>query len=209
MELGDVMGDKANIPEREENSLRHEAESVDAAGSARRRVLKAGAGLAPVVVLTLASRPVLAGQCKSPSAWGSAQLAATSQAASGNQIRSWTVSNWKNNTTSDGLSQPWAKLGVTEAWTVGDVAAKGIVVPGGATSGTKMVDFLGDGGMPFPKLIVVAQLNTLLLPEIQNCVSLATLKTMASGTYSPPHLSVAWTSSEIVTYLIENGITNL
>ena len=41
--------------------------------ASRRRLLKTGVSVAPIV-LTLASRPVLAWHCKSTSAWGSEQL---------------------------------------------------------------------------------------------------------------------------------------
>ena len=90
--------------------------------SVRRRFLKGGASLAPVV-LTLASRPVLAWHCKSPSAWGSEIInpntSLKNNAGHASYIdETWTISNWKNNTprTGNGLEddgvagKPWNEL---------------------------------------------------------------------------------------------------
>lgn len=90
--------------------------------SVRRRFLKGGASLAPVV-LTLASRPVLAWHCKSPSAWGSEIInpntSLKNNAGHASYIdETWTISNWRDNTprTGNGLEddgvagKPWSEL---------------------------------------------------------------------------------------------------
>ena len=90
--------------------------------SARRRLLKRGIGVAPVV-LTLASRPVLAWHCKSPSAWGSEIInpntSLKNNAGHSSYIdETWYISNWKTNTprTGSGLDddgvtgKPWNEL---------------------------------------------------------------------------------------------------
>lgn len=215
------MSDKANTPEQESNLAPHVPESVDTAtGSARRRMLKKGVGLAPIV-LTLASRPVLAWHCKSPSAWGSEQLdSATSLATNAGHEsytdETWTIDNWKNNTSRAGLGKPWSKLGFGDNekdkdknWRKAKVAViqtKGLVLPPGVDGNTKMVDFLGNAGTLFQKTVVVAQLNVYLLSSARQCVSLDTVKTMASGTYSPSHVSVIWNQTDIVRYLQNNWI---
>ena len=216
------MSDKANTPEQESNLAPHVPESVDTAtGSARRRMLKKGVGLAPIV-LTLASRPVLAWHCKSPSAWGSEQLDPTTSlmtnAGHDSYVdETWTIDNWKNNTSRAGLGKPWAKLGFSDNekdkdkyWKkakVSVIQAKGLALPPGVKADSKMVDFLSREGSLFQKTVVIAQLNAYLLPSVRRCVSLEVLKTMASGSYSPPHLaSVVWSQSDIVQYLQNNWI---
>lgn len=180
---------------------------------ARRRLLKGGASLAPIV-LTLASRPVLAWHCKSPSAWGSEQLnpttsLATNQGHASYADETWTIYNWKTNTSRASLGTPWSRLGYNSTnWKqvkLLNLQSLGLTMPPGVDINKKVVDFLGTG-TEFQKTIVVAQLNCYLLSSVRNCVSLTELKKMASGSYSPPHLDVTWNQNDIIVYLQSNWI---
>jgi len=208
------MSDKPNSQRHENLSVENEAEPLNApVAPARRRLLKNGASLAPIV-LTLASRPVLAWHCKSPSAWGSEQLdpttsLRTNQGHSSYADETWTISNWKNNTSRAGLQLPWTRLGVTgDNWRnfkVSQLPSKGVRIPPGVDTSRKVVDFLGTG-TEFQKSIVVAQLNCILLSSVRNCVTLVELNKMASGSYSPPHVDTVWNQTDIVQYLQSNWI---
>ena len=61
--------------------------------SARRRMLKRGIAVSPVV-LTLVSRPVLAWHCKSPSAWGSEDMNPTTSLRTNEGHNSWLDETW-------------------------------------------------------------------------------------------------------------------
>lgn len=208
------MSDKPNNRRQEDLSLENVTEPAKAPVTpARRRLLKSGIGLAPIV-LTLASRPVLAWHCKSPSAWGSEQLdpatsLRTNQGHNSYADETWTISNWKNNTSRAGLPLPWRTLGYSNGnW--GNVKlmhlqSRGVVIPSGVDTSKKVVNFLGSG-TEFQKTVVVAQLNALLLSSVQNCITLAELNKMASGMYSPPHVDVIWYKQDIVKYLQTNWI---
>jgi len=197
--------------------------------SARRRLLKRGISIAPVV-LTLASRPVLAWHCKSPSAWGSEQLNPNTslKANAGHKSwadETWSISNWMNNTAYNGFGKPWEKLyakfpGIKSnagnsfdfrKVTVGKLSATGIGIPGGLNTDATVVSVLSSGG-EFQKYIIVAQLNFLLLAplaspnDLDMCISSIELKKMASGSYTPPNLTVVWNSTDIKNYLYENWI---
>ena len=84
--------------------------------TSRRRLIKLG-GVAAPVALTLTSRPVMAAwHCNTTSAWGSAQInpnQSTTARNANNQLvdETWTIANWKDNTTRAGLGMPWTSLG--------------------------------------------------------------------------------------------------
>lgn len=195
--------------------------------SARRRLLKKGIGVAPIV-LTLASRPVLAWHCKTPSAWGSEQLDAntslrTNEGHNSWADETWTIQNWKGNS-SRGFGQPWTtlsnsfpkikpnsgtfdykKVTVEKLFQAG---IPGLKQPGAWGGEAKVVSLLGD---TFETYIFVAQLNFLLLSpkswnKLENCLSAADLQEMASGFYSHPNLGTPWGPTEIKNYLYENWI---
>ena len=100
----------------------HPSASANSKASSRRRLLRRGVAVAPIA-LTLASRPVLAWHCKSPSAWGS-EIINPNTSLKGNDghatyvDETWTINNWKTNTprTGSGLEddgvtgQPWSEL---------------------------------------------------------------------------------------------------
>lgn len=200
---------------------------------ARRRIFRQGAS---VVAVTLASRPVLAWHCQSPSAWGSEQLNPnTSLRFNDGHLKfadeGWYITDWANNTNSNpkvsGL--PWAKLleknsalfdastktnGVFDYTKVSVgklVSVFGITVPTGVSGTTTAVRVL-KSGTSFQKAILAAQLNFVVLwalksPfDIENCVSLPQLKLMASGSYTPMNGARAWGQEEITSYLINNWI---
>jgi len=208
------MSNKPNNQQQEKISAENVAEpAIVPVATARRRLLKSGVSLAPIV-LTLASRPVLAWHCKSPSAWGSEQLdpttsLKTNQGHASYVDETWTVTNWKNNTTRAGLQLPWSKLGYYNGtWRqvkVSQLVSRGVAIPAGVDTNMKVIDFLGSG-TEFQKAIVVAQLNCILLSSVRNCITLAELNKMASGTYSPPHVDTIWNPTDIVKYLQSNWI---
>lgn len=199
--------EKKNFPEEVE------AAAVDQKTQSRRRLLKQGTRIAPVL-LTLASRPVLALHCKSPSAWGSEQLnPATSLAANQGHAayadETWTINNWRTNTARAGLGQPWQRLGLGNNWSQVKLKKleekKGVVIPAGVDKHMTVVSFLA-AGSGFHQTVVVAQLNSMLLSPLGNCITLPEIKQMARGTFSPPNVSVVWGPSEIVDYLRNNWI---
>lgn len=208
------MSDKPNNQQQEKISVENVAEpAITPVAPARRRLLKSGVGLAPIV-LTLASRPVLAWHCKSPSAWGSEQLdpttsLKTNQGHASYADETWTVTNWKTNTSRANLGRPWKKLGYYNGtWQqvkLSQLQSRGVTIPTGVDTNTKVIDFLGSG-TEFQKAIVVAQLNCILLSSVRNCITLGELNKMASGMYSPPHVDVTWYSTDILQYLQSNWI---
>ena len=202
----------------------------------RRRLIKLGAATVPVV-LTLASRPVLAWHCKSPSAWGSEQInpntsLATNAGHNSYADETWTITNWRDNTARSAVGTttvPWRKL--YQAYpclrndtcnasaaaipysnvTVARLFAKvPIARPAGLTDTTTIKTVL-TSGTDFQKYIICAQLNYLLLQSLNDmdlCITFEELKKMATGVYSPPNMpTVTWTATDIVSYLRNNWFT--
>lgn len=199
----------------------------------RRRLFRQGAS---VVAVTLASRPVLAWHCQSPSAWGSEQInPKTSQKANdGHKTypdETWTISNWVDNTSRNNFGNPWKKLKesypslydastktngkfdytkVTVAKLFSSVPGMGR--PGGLSDNAKVKEVLSIGS-DLQKYTIVAQLNFILLAplgapnDLDKCVTLKDLSEMASGSYSPLDDSkVIWGPLEIKRYLYNNYI---
>lgn len=200
----------------------------------RRRLIKIGASSIPVV-MTLASKPVLAWHCKSPSAWGSEQLNPnTSLSHNEYQDETWTITNWKGNTARSAVGtsmKPWDKLKsvypsiydsstktnnafdytkvkVSKLFSVVSTLGR----PSGLSDSTTIKTVL-TSGTTFQKNIICAQLNYLLLSplslnQMESCIDFSELKKMAAGSYSPPTLpGVTWNSTQIVTYLQNNYFT--
>lgn len=137
-----------------------------AAGSAlasarRRKLLKLGSGVVPVA-LTLSSRPVMATNCVTASAWGSTLgLAGTSQYARAQAkavtlTGTYSISAWQGFTL-DSSNPPkqlpncagWAASGLNLAagaarrnYTVGSLVGGGGTIPTGLSSTTKVWDVL-------------------------------------------------------------------
>jgi hypothetical protein len=197
--------------------------------TSRRRLIKLG-GVAAPVALTLTSRPVMAWHCNTTSAWGSAQInpnQSTTARNLHNQLvdETWTIANWKDNTTRAGLGMSWASLGnafgvaiqttnasganyyknLTAAWLF---AAVGL--PTGLAGTDKLWDKICDGSQ-WQKYMIVARMNTLLIANVKSCLTSSThvdqLKLMATGTYSPSNLGgMVWNQAMIMQYLEHNWI---
>lgn len=112
------MSDSNQQPEKEAVPAESSAKPERLVASpSRRRLIRAGAAAVPVVA-TLASRPALAWDCQSPSAWGSEQLnpnTSLKNNAGHNKYRdeTWTISNWQGNNARPitGVSdKPWNYL---------------------------------------------------------------------------------------------------
>lgn len=192
-----------------------------AVAETRRRLLKAGVP----IVLTLASRPVLAWHCKSPSAWGSEQINPHTSLKPGHDAgalpdESWTINNWINNTSRAGLGQPWNVLGLDtthpnnanyyKKYKVSTLFA-GLNIPIGL-NGTEFVwDYISHHAASFQTYMIVARLNYKLIVDIRKCLTSYggsdELNRMATGSYSPPNIpNVLWNQSDIMSYLQNNWI---
>lgn len=157
----------------------------------RRRLIKIGATSIPVV-MTLASKPVLAWHCKSPSAWGSEQLNPNTSLINNPghneyQDETWTITNWKSNTARSAVGtsmRPWDKLKsvypsiydsstktnnafdytkVTVSKLFSVVSTLGR--PSGLSNSTTIKTVL-TSGTSFQKYVICAQLNHLLLSPL-------------------------------------------
>jgi hypothetical protein len=197
--------------------------------ASRRRLLKLS-GVAAPVALTLTSRPVMAWHCNTTSAWGSAQInpnQSTSARNTNNQLgnETWTIANWKDNTTRVGLGMPWTSLGnafgvaihtsnpssanyyknLTAAWLFASVG-----LPSGLVGTDKLWDKICNGSQ-WQKYMIVARMNTILIANVKSCLTSSNhadqLKLMATGTYSPSNLGgVVWDQAMIMQYLEQNWI---
>ncbi|SBT10605.1 conserved hypothetical protein [Candidatus Propionivibrio aalborgensis] len=202
--------------------------------SARRRMLKRGIAVSPVV-LTLVSRPVLAWHCKSPSAWGSEDMNPTTSLRTNEGHNSWldetwTIGNWANNTTRAKYNKPWNVL-KEQCSALNDTSTQdsdgnfdytkvtlnkffkctALTIPAGLIVNNRPIYklFAGDYGNQFRRAIVVAQLNFYLLngqTQIGQCLGQIDLSQMASGSFTPQSGGNPWGSEKIVRYLEANYI---
>lgn len=197
----------------------------------RRMLLRAGAGVVPVT-LTLVSRPVRAWHCNTSSAWGSAQVSPNASTTARNAVtdledESWTITNWKANSTRAGLPYPW-----TKAQTIGPTfptpadAQKGLRIshlfptaPTGLVATDKIYRLLNDqtnSGGPrtvtdFQKFMIVAKLNATFIPNVAACLQsngVDQLAGMIDGSYQPTNIQTtgAWSQATIMQYLTDNYI---
>ncbi len=200
-------------------------ESAPGVTFSRRRLIKIGVATVPVV-LTLASRPVLAWHCKSPSAWGSEQINPNTSLATnaGHQSyvdETWTIKNWVNNTSRAGLGRPWARFdSVFNSSTnttyrnqtvnyLKSTKSVPLALPTGVTLDQKVYKGLkGDlGWSTFAKYMITAQLNRHLLAAgtwDPQCVTEQELTDMVNGVY--PNATTPWSQDKIVSYLNNNWI---
>ncbi len=197
--------------------------------TSRRRLIKLGGAAAPLA-LTLTSRPVMASYCNTTSAWGSAQInpnQSTTARNVNNQLvnDTWTIANWKDNTTRAGLALPWASLAqafgrpiqtanpnganyykdLTAAWLFASVG-----LPAGLAANDKLWDKIANGSQ-WQQYMIVARMNTILIPNVKSCLASSTqvdqLKLMATGSYEPSNLGgVVWNQAMIMQYLEQNWI---
>ncbi|MEW5786981.1 MAG: hypothetical protein AB1899_03905 [Pseudomonadota bacterium] len=229
------MTDKDSHPK--QNALASDATGQDQnVALGRRRMIKIGATAVPVI-MTLASKPVLAWHCKSPSAWGSEQINPNTSLINNPGHASyadetWTITNWRDNTKRSAVGytdKPWSKLYSAypclkntscnlsqsgTSWDMITVSKLFSVVPIARPSGlsdTATVKTVLTSGTNFQKYIICSQLNYLLLAsknEMDNCISMDELKKMATGLYTPPGLGgVTWVEADIVSYLNNNWFT--
>ena len=111
------MSDSNQQPENEQAAAVSTAKPAGSvASSSRRRLLKFGSAAVPVAA-TLASKPALAWDCMSPSAWGSEQINPNTSLKGDTKAHpkftdeTWTCVQWAGNTTRNGVSgAPWTKL---------------------------------------------------------------------------------------------------
>lgn len=198
----------------------------------RRRLFKQGAA---VVAATLASRPVLAWHCNTPSAWGSLQQPggnvgsmATKHAAEQLADETWTIANWKvTNSTRAGLAYPWVALGTDISNTSATNYYKkykistlfsGLTIPPGLNPDDSVWKRLvGTTTTPqaslFNQFMIVARLNYKLITNVRLCLTSDSitqlgdqLNLMVSGTYTPPGFSMPWDQAKIMDYLSNNYI---
>ncbi|NTV70766.1 MAG: hypothetical protein HGA71_11515 [Azonexaceae bacterium] len=164
-------------------------------GSARRKLIKAG--LAPVV-LTLASRPVLAWHCKSPSAYGSANLSNHTHAEWRDE-NTKTISYWQSNS--------WPSQYPKNTTTMNTIFGTG--------SSTLAKDRLSSGGQ-LEKYLIAAALNIqqqansgTLYTDGNKCLLLQDIREMyavvGGGVYHPS-AGIDWDATKIIKYLQENYI---
>lgn len=189
----------------------------------RRRLVKLGAGVAPVA-LTLTSRPVRAWHCNTASAWGSAQISSNASTAARNTTNqladeSWTISNWRYNTTRAGLPYPWVRLGTQSStgactnnsknYSIADLFGASGPFPKSLTGTDKVWDKICNG-TEFQKYMIVAKLNSKFIANIKECLEsndVDQLKGMLGGTFRPANTgSVIWYEPEIIAYLYNNWI---
>lgn len=210
------MNDKENLAATNDTSVEPQIQpSEERVAHSRRRLFRQGAS---VVAVTLASRPVLAWHCKSPSAWGSEQInpntsLSTNAGHNSYTDETWTISNWVSNTARNNFGQPWVKLKQRFPLLV-DSSTKNkksvfdytkvtvkkffetvtdVRRPTGLNDAAMVKDILAMGS-DLQKYTIVAQLNYILLAPLSSpnnldkCVTLLDLQQMASGSYSPPNM---------------------
>ncbi len=210
-------------------------DSIAEKSPTRRRLIRLGTAAIPVVA-TLASQPALAWHCNSASAWGSAKAGTTQSQTARNTSKqiadeTWTITNWKNNTTRLSGSTPWTVLkskysGISASWATVTVAQlyanvsalRPIVGLDTSSMNTTLVkELLQANTTHFKSHVLVAQLNYLLLGSSGwgVCVNPAnegpttipqTLAQMSVATYAYPSTSAAWAKSDVVKYLESNYI---
>lgn len=180
----------------------HEDRVVEKEG--RRRLLKLGTAVAPVV-LTLSSRSVLACHCKSPSAGGSLTFASH---------RPRNDPNWDDPLGFD-INGVKTFAGWRNYW-----QAHNGQLPGGVNKNTQLQNIPGleaafagdttkikDLQTGFKQDIVTAWLNLQYNAVARsNCLTLTQLGQMATGSYVDPVNNVSWGQAQIRDYLRTNWL---
>ena len=194
------------------------AAASDAPSPSRRRLIKLGAVAVPVVA-TLASRPALAWNCQSTSAWGSTMVGTSLQHTQTTSFETWYISDWRDNVirSSAGTQRPWyyVKQRLNTTLSSSDITCamlQGIGIHCAGASGTTKVRTLLAGNDSHQKATIVAQLNLMFTQTgsyrdtMGSCLSTSTaLNEMARDVYYQPSTR-RWSKDEIVTYLSNNWI---
>ena len=185
------MNDKENLAATNDASVEPQIQpSEERVAHSRRRLFRQGAS---VVAVTLASRPVLAWHCRSPSAWGSEQINPNTSLKTNDghttlyPDETWTISNWVSNTARNNFGQPWVKLkqkfpslidpstknnrGVFDYTKVSVKKLFDTVTGLGRPTGlsdTATVKYILSNGTDLQKYTIVAQLNYVLLAPLSS-----------------------------------------
>lgn len=188
------------------------------ASARRRRFIKMGAGAVPVA-LTLASRPVMATNCMSASAWGSNMgVTTTSQYAHARKVLisgTYTLTTWK--TAGCG---GWTSTAITanskryDTYTVTDLCGTNIPKGTKAIAGNSVVStILKDSSYSeFQRAMLVAWLNYKVSSSVQSCVvdstrpsvnQLAVVGAIPTIGGTGPD-GKFWTQAKVVDYLTAN-----
>ncbi len=187
----------------------------------RRGFIKLGAGALPAS-LTLASQPVMAWHCNSPSAAASASISAnasvqtrTGQAAIADEC--WAINDWKNNSSRSGIGQPWTRLqqvtGLSKSSCTVNQVFSGITKPAGLTNqGTSnaynVLRSLSNSS--FEAVVMTARLNYLSVDSVRQCLGGTVsdeLAKMTGGLYLPSSsVGIQWGPQQIIDYLNNNWI---
>lgn len=237
--------------ENTENASPLGAEEQKTAIPSRRRLFRDGAS---IVAVTLASRPVLAWHCQSPSVAASDAIGTSLKGKPGRSWadETWGLMQWKGNAprAKSGIDEDKDKIKDNEWWeitapwkaffnrfpstktynklTFADLKTlvPTITTPKNVSTSTYLVCFLGStcshkpkhaAGLDWQKRVLIAQLNLLTLGggvetgwfdnDLDSCVTLDQLNTMASGSYHPlgsGNTTKVWGTGEISSYLINN-----
>nr|WP_316639028.1 hypothetical protein [uncultured Roseateles sp.] len=201
---------------------------ADAKLARRRRFIKLGASAVPVA-MTLASRPVMAWECHTTSAWGSAQLTNMTGSAKTrlddtavHSAECWYVTDWMS---SSSTAPCWRALttkcyGSSKSCDYGrsnckisDIFPLGL--SGVSNPTTKTAYSIITGTDAFAKAITVARLNSIYGAGASNitlCVftnGKDQIQEMArlGALYAPPNnTGVTWSKTDITTYLYNSWI---
>ncbi len=176
--------------------------------STRRGLIRAGLKASPVI-LTLASRPVLAWQCKTPSAHASANLSNHAQQTWPDSCTA-TSTSWSNKCTGVGSAKD--ACGATLSW------------PTGVTKNTQCNTLMGSGssssittklasGTGFEKTLITSMLNVLTGRVPGQCVTSQNIKDMwfagNAGTGYQPSAGISWSKQNTVDFLHNNWVATV
>ncbi len=182
--------------------------------SSRRGLIRAGIRASPII-LTLASRPVLAWQCMAPSAHASANLSHN------------THGTWPDACTA--TSAAWLELcgrdngrGSDRGNKGKDACGKTLTFPSGVKKSTTCFSLMGSGttqsiedrlgkGSGFEKTLIAAMLNVRTGRVPSQCVTAADIEDMwaASGIGYQPSPGISWSKQDMVDYLHNNWIATV
>ena len=176
--------------------------------STRRGLLRAGLRSSPLI-LTLASRPVLAWHCKTPSAHASANL-------SNNVQQTWpdactaTSTAWLNKC--NGVSPAKDACGVNLSWPSGVTKLTPSSTLMGSGSSSSIKSKLGTGS-GFEKTLITAMLNVLTGRVPLSCLTSQDIKDMwaagNAGVGYQPSTGISWSKQDMVNYLHNNWIATV
>ena len=200
-----------NTPNADQPSLGLAAQQYEPAKArmpTRRGLIRAGLGASPVI-LTLASRPVLAWQCKAPSAHASANLSNHAHPTWNDQCTA-TSTAWLNKCNGVGPASDGCGTNVNFPSGYSKTTQCNVLMGSGSTSSIKTKLGSGTG---FEKTLITAMLNVKTSRVPSQCVTVQTVKDMWSagtnGTQYQPSAGVFWNKQDMVNYLHNNWIATV